>query len=106
MIRNARTAERNVKKMAYHSEDDTYTCDWCEGRNKRDETETEVAAMIYYVFEKYNMRKGRMNDLRRGAVFQECMENIKKHPELREELCDKQSLEFFVIQTIIYLIKI
>nr|DAH88766.1 MAG TPA: zinc-ribbon domain protein [Caudoviricetes sp.] len=37
---NVRTVERSVKKMAYHIEDDTYSCDCCGFRNKWDASDS------------------------------------------------------------------
>lgn len=65
----------------------------------------KVEAMISYIFGKYDMRKGKRNKLRMQKVLEFCMDDIKMHPSLEKELQEKSALEFFVIQSIIYLIR-
>lgn len=63
----------------------------------------KVEAMISYIFGKYDMRKGENNKLRMQKLTEFCMKDINKHPTLIKELNDKTALEYFVIQSIIYM---
>ena len=63
----------------------------------------KVEAMISYIFGKYDMRKGENNKLRMQKLTEFCMKDINKHPTLIKELSDKTALEYFVIQSIIYM---
>lgn len=63
----------------------------------------KIEAMISYVFGKYDMRKGKINQERISKLLDFCMKDIIKHPSLADELQDNTALEFFVIQSIIYM---
>lgn len=65
-----------------------------------------VEAMISYIFGKYDMRKGENNRLRMQKLAEFCLQNIEEHPNLKDELENKSALEYFVIQSIIYLINL
>lgn len=67
--------------------------------------QNRVEAMISYVFGKYDMRKGARNKVRMQKVLDFCMEDIRMHPSLENELQEKTALEFYIIQSIIYLIR-
>ena len=63
----------------------------------------KVEAMISYIFGKYDMRKGENNKLRMLKLTEFCIKDINEHPTLIKELSDKTALEYFVIQSIIYM---
>lgn len=63
----------------------------------------KVEAMISYIFGKYDMRKGENNKLRMRKLADFCMRDINKHPALVKELSNKNALEHYVIQSIIYM---
>ena len=63
----------------------------------------KVEAMISYIFGKYDTRKGENNKLRMQKLTEFCMKDINEHPTLIKELSDKTALEYFVIQSIIYM---
>ena len=64
-----------------------------------------IKAMISYVFGKYDMRTGIDNELRMKRLLDFCMSDIESHPSLEESLKTKESLEFFITQSIIYMMK-
>ena len=64
----------------------------------------KIEAMISYVFGKYDMRKGKKNNTRMKKLLKFCMEDMKEHPSLENELHDKSALEFYVVQSMIYMI--
>lgn len=66
--------------------------------------EERIKKMISYLFGKYDMRKGNKNHQRMEKLLKFCMEDIEKHLYLEEELNNKEKLEFFVIQSMIYMI--
>lgn len=72
----------------------------------KDNIEQRIKDMISYVFGKYDMRKGRTNEFRMKKLLDFCMEDIEIHPSLKESLVTKESLEFFIIQSMIYIIPI
>jgi hypothetical protein len=61
--------------------------------------------MISHVFGKYGMRKGLDNEFRMKRLLDFCMSDIESHPSLEESLKTKESLEFFVTQSIIYMMR-
>lgn len=63
--------------------------------------ENKIKDMISYVFGKYDMRIGEENRIRMENVFNCCMEDLRVYPSLAKSLNTKESLEFFVIQTMI-----
>ena len=63
----------------------------------------KVEAMISYIFGKYDMRKGENNKLRMQKLTEFCMQDIDEHPALVKELSNKNALEHYVIQSIIYM---
>jgi len=63
----------------------------------------EVENMISYIFGKYDMRKGKDNELRMKHLLEFCMSDISLHPSLESSLKTKEALEFFVTQSIIYM---
>ena len=65
----------------------------------------KVEAMISYIFGKYDMRKGE-NKFRMQKLTEFCMRDIDEHPILIKELNDKTALEYFVIQSIIYMMNL
>lgn len=67
--------------------------------------EEKLEATISYVFGKYDMRKGEDNKNRMQKLLEFCKEDIRMHPALESELNSKEKLEFFIIQSLIYMIK-
>ena len=67
--------------------------------------ETRVETIISYLFGKYDMRLGEDNKNRMQKVLEFCMEDIRMHPALECELNSNEKLEFFIIQSLIYMIK-
>ena len=67
--------------------------------------ETRVETIISYLFGKYDMRLGEDNKNRMQKVLEFCMEDIRMHPALEYELNSNEKLEFFIIQSLIYMIK-
>lgn len=65
----------------------------------------KVEAMISYIFGKYDMRKGDNNKVRMQRLLEFCMEDIRVHPALVDALSSKEALEYFVIQSVIYMIR-
>lgn len=65
-----------------------------------------VGAIISYIFGKYDMRKGENNRLRMQKLAVFCLQDIEEHPKLKDELENKFALEYFVIQSIIYLMNL
>lgn len=63
----------------------------------------KIEAMISYVFGKYDMRKGKMNQMRMSKLLDFCMKDINEHPSLADNLQDNTALEYFVVQSIIYM---
>lgn len=63
----------------------------------------KVEAMISYMFGKYDVRKGENNKLRMQKLTEFCMQDIAEHPILIKELSDKTALEYFIIQSMIYM---
>lgn len=63
----------------------------------------KVETMISYIFGKYDMRKGENNKLRMRKLADFCMRDINEHPALVKELSNKNALEHYVIQSIIYM---
>lgn len=63
----------------------------------------KIEAMISYVFGKYDMRKGKTNQMRMSKLLDFCMDDINEHPSLIDELQDNTTLEHFIIQSIIYM---
>lgn len=66
--------------------------------------EQEIENMISYVFGKYDMRKGETNKSRMKKLYEFCINDLKEYPALKDSLKTKESLEFFVIQSMIYMI--
>ncbi len=67
--------------------------------------EEKLKGMISYVFGKYDMRLGEDNKNRMQKVLEFCMDDIRIHPALERELNSNKKLEFFIIQSLIYMIK-
>lgn len=67
--------------------------------------EEKLEGMISYIFGKYDMRRGEDNKKRMQKVLEFCMEDIRIHPALEHELDSNEKLEFFIIQSLIYMIK-
>lgn len=67
--------------------------------------EEKLEGMISYIFGKYDMRRGEDNKNRMQKVLEFCMEDIRIHPALERELDSNEKLEFFIIQSLIYMIK-
>lgn len=67
--------------------------------------EEKLEGMISYIFGKYDMRRGEDNKNRMQKVLESCMEDIRIHPALERELDSNEKLEFFIIQSLIYMIK-
>lgn len=65
----------------------------------------KLEGMISHVFGKYDMRLGEDNKNRMQKVLEFCMEDIRIHPALEQELNSNEKLEFFIIQSLIYMIK-
>ena len=61
--------------------------------------------MISYVFGKYDMRTGIDNKIRMEKLLQFCLGDIESHPGLEAIFDDNDKLEFFVIQSIIYMMR-
>ena len=61
--------------------------------------------MISYVFGKYDMRTGIDNKIRMEKLLQFCWGDIESHPGLEAIFDDNDKLEFFVIQSIIYMMR-
>ena len=61
--------------------------------------------MISYVFGKYDMRTGIDNKIRMEKLSQFCWGDIESHPGLEAIFDDNDKLEFFVIQSIIYMMR-
>lgn len=61
--------------------------------------------MISYVFGKYDMRTGIDNKTRMEKLLQFCLNDIESHPGLEATFDDNDKLEFFVIQSIIYMMR-
>ncbi|WP_346961344.1 hypothetical protein [Clostridium sp.] len=72
----------------------------------KDNIEQRIKDMISYIFGKYDMRKGKSNEFRMKKLLEFCMDDIRIHPSLKESLKTKESLEFFVTQSIIYMVPI
>ena len=70
---------------------------------KNQSIQTEVETMISYVFGKYDMRKGDKNKLRMKKLLKYCMKDITEHPLLKQSLNNRKAMEYFVTQTIIYM---
>lgn len=64
-----------------------------------------IETTISYLFGKYDMRRGEDNKNRMQKVLEFCMEDIRMHPALEQELNSNERLEFFIIQSLIYMIK-
>lgn len=64
-----------------------------------------LEGIISRIFGKYDMRLGEDNKKRMQKVLEFCMEDIRIHPALERELNSNEKLEFFVIQSLIYMIK-
>lgn len=64
----------------------------------------KIEGMISYLFGKYDMRKGDRNHQRMEKLLKFCLEDMEKHPCLLEILNNKEELEFFVIQSMIYML--
>lgn len=67
--------------------------------------ETRVETVISYLFGKYDMRLGEDNKNRMQKVLEFCMEDIRMHPSLERELNSNEKLEFFIIQSLICMIR-
>lgn len=67
--------------------------------------EEKLKGIISRIFGKYDMRLGEDNKKRMQKVLEFCMEDIRIHPALECELNSNIKLEFFVIQSLIYMIK-
>ena len=67
--------------------------------------EEKLKGIISRIFGKYDMRLGEDNKKRMQKVLEFCMEDIRIHPALERELNSNKKLEFFVIQSLIYMIK-
>lgn len=76
-----------------------------EDDNMNADIETRVETIISYLFGKYDMRLGEDNKNRMQKVLEFCMEDIRMHPALECELNSNEKLEFFIIQSLIYMIK-
>lgn len=61
--------------------------------------------MISYVFGKYDMRTDVANKTRMEKLLQFCLDDIESHPGLETIFDDNDKLEFFVIQSIIYMMR-
>ena len=61
--------------------------------------------MISYVFGKYDMRTDVVNKTRMEKLLQFCLDDIESHPGLETIFDDNDKLEFFVIQSIIYMMR-
>lgn len=67
--------------------------------------EEKLKGMISRVFGKYDMRLGEDNKNRMQKVLEFCMEDIRMHPALERELNSNEKLEFFIIQSLICMIR-
>ena len=68
--------------------------------------ENRIQATISYIFGKYDVRKGVEGRVRMENVFNVCMRDIESHPALVVALDSQEKIEFFVMQTIIYMITV
>ena len=66
--------------------------------------ENKIRTAISYLFGKYDMRTGVENQIRMDNVLKMCMNDIASHPCLENGLDTKEKIEFFVMQTIFYMI--
>lgn len=73
--------------------------------NMNNDMETRVETVISYLFGKYDMKLGEDNKNRMQKVLEFCMEDIRMHPSLERELDSNEKLEFFIIQSLICMIK-
>ena len=61
--------------------------------------------MISYVFGKYDMRTDVSNKTRMEKLLQFCFDDIESHTGIETIFDDNDKLEFFVIQSIIYMMR-
>lgn len=64
----------------------------------------KIEKTISYIFGEYDMRKGKKNSITMQRLAKFCLDDIKEHPGLEKELNDTKKLEFFVIQSMIYML--
>lgn len=72
--------------------------------NEETNIKHKIMDTISYVFGKYDMRRGKDNELRMKHLLEFCMSDIESHPSLEDSLKTKEALEFFVTQSIIYML--
>lgn len=64
----------------------------------------KIEKTISYIFGEYDMRKGEKNLITMQQLAKFCLDDIKEHPGLENELNDTKELEYFVIKSMIYML--
>ncbi len=67
--------------------------------------QSKIKDMISHVFGKYDMRLGEDNLRRLKSLLNFCMSDIENHPNLASSLQTNDELEFYVVQSIIYMMR-
>lgn len=68
------------------------------------EIKEEIEETISNLFGQYDMRIKGESCQKMERLLKNCMEDIEKHPHLLNTLKTQKELDFFVIQTMIYML--